>query len=571
MTDKSDIFQQLVLTLESSERQEMLRRLADDTERQISARATVAAEAEGLFVGQHQSPDTRLREESFIVRLWYIVCAFFSSSSATHIYSAHLVSELGRNLSRNYSEYINIHQKTYTSQFYRELLDLRKCQSFFSSLLSAYEDNKGDFYIILGTLLMKETSIALASSADPFTVPVDKAPPNEIRTSLLRGMDAALQGITEEERTRMYQAVQGIEWIRNFCELPLDRMILRFSAGPEGTQECMIESIGDETRTLVNTLSGGKRIPVLLMEAMHLFDAALRMGETRFDFEQDSEQFMTVSTGNLELVRQFKSRVPLADFVRFNMRDVSWEPFHAEGGEDWFLLFKNAWKKRFDEKMAAWNRLNRNAMLRAKMLRVLDLEELPTLLYHPWSGLWLPLEMRRETSIAFLKGLFRTVYPALILKPLKILLIEGDFYRRENLAEYTDSFNMLEHMQQFLETFETRLSPKGDIGESFALVQKECVASVKGKARLENLMLTVDSDADSIINRALGAFRSLDLLLGGILGLVRGGPYETLINVSAIQGKLNERFRKDLTTVRQLLQDSRDILEESGYLEKDRL
>ena len=60
------------------------------------------------------------------------------------------------------------------------------------------------------------------------------------------------------------------------------------------------------------------------------------------------------------------------------------------------------------------------------------------------------------------------------------------------------------------------------------------MATVKGKARLENMMLTTDSETETIIGKAVTAFTSMDLILGGILDVVRAG-YETLVNLASIQ------------------------------------
>jgi len=165
--------------------------------------------------------------------------------------------------------------------------------------------------------------------------------------------------------------------------------------------------------------------------------------------------------------------------------------------------------------------------------------------------------------------MFSTIYPLDMMKPLKILLIDGDFYRRENLVEYTDAFSTLEHMHQQLETFENRLSPKGDLGEGFILLHAEKGASVKAKARLENLMLNIDFEAEVIIGRAMTAFRSIDTILGGVLGVVRGGAYETLVNMASIQGKFNERYRRELDSVRSLIQGAAGFLSDAEVIEKE--
>ena len=130
---------------------------------------------------------------------------------------------------------------------------------------------------------------------------------------------------------------------------------------------------------------------------------------------------------------------------------------------------------------------------------------------------------------------------------------------------------MLEHFQRDIEAFENRLAPKGDIGEGFALIQKEKMATVKGKARLENMMLSTDSEVEAIIARSMAAFKSIDLILGGVIDLVRGGPYETLVNLAALQGKQNESFRKELIHTRHLIREASTILNDAEIIEKDSL
>lgn len=206
-------------------------------------------------------------------------------------------------------------------------------------------------------------------------------------------------------------------------------------------------------------------------------------------------------------------------------------------------------------------------MLEKRMLAMLGLPELPSIDNRPWEGMWLPLTLRRELAVCFLKGVFQKLYPTILMRPLKILLIEADFYRRENLVEFTDAFSTLEHQQQVLDDFETRLSPKGDLGEGFILVQREKTATVKGKARLENLMLTTDAEAEMIVGKVLSAMRSMDAIIDGILNVIRGGPYETLVNLASIQGKQNEKFRKELGSVRHRMQDIVSILEEIKQIE----
>jgi len=568
MTDNLTTFERLVKTLQSSERQELLRKLADITERRSeesqSRDRPVVISGEGDVV-----PEERFREQGFLVRLWFGICSLFSSSSPVQLYSLHLVESLGKKLSRSSGSYIDTRQRMYSSALYQELKRLRTIQNFFSGLLGSYEENKGGFFIILSSLMIKNTADSIAAAADPFAFPTDTRDQKDVRLTCIRAMDSVLNNIPSDDRARMYQAAQGIEWMRKFCAVSLERILLRFDSMSGIAQGCPIDSVTEEMKSLVNILSSARKIPVLMLEALFLFSEKEHVREHGFDLEKECSQFLKTASGHLVAISEFKSTIPLADFVRFSIHDVSWRPLVSESGEDWFMLFRNAWKKRFEQRWAVWSRAQRRAVLTGRMLDFLGMQDLPELAYHPWEGTWLQLTLRRELSLQFLKGFFSRIYPSQVMKPLKVILIEGDFYKRENLMEYTDAFSALEHEQSIIENFEARLSPKGDIGEGFDLVQREKMATVKGKSRLENMMLTTDSEVETIVGRAVSAFTSMDLILGGILDVVRGGPYETLINLASIQGKQNERFRRDLTMVRQLIREAFMILGEAEKIEKE--
>lgn len=568
MNENTELFERLVLSLESNERRDMLRKLAEITELS-EAEAAISTHSNSLPGEDRVSPQEQLLALPFVIRLWFAIFAFLSSSSPTRVYSEHLVRRLGRDLSRSSGNLINTEKRNYISDFYTLLVELKRTQAFFLRLLTAYENNKGGFYLILGSLLMKDSSDALAKAADPFSHPFQEDPKKDLRVSLMCGIEQTFSIITEAERGKMYQAAQAIEWLKYFCDISFDRMIMRFGLVSEKVNTCLIESIGEDIKLLANVLSSGKRIPVLLLESLFLFAEQNKLEDEKFEIEKECRGFVDAASRNLSVIRNFKNTVPITGFVRFTLRDVSWMPNLVEGGEDWFGFYRSAWKKQFEQRWDEWNHLHKKAMLEKRICDMLDIREMPSILHRPWEGMWLPLTLRRELSFAFLKGVFSKLYPTIIMKPLKILLIEGDFYRRENLMEFTDAFSTLEHQQQVIETFETRLSSKGDIGEGFELIQRDRIATVKGKARLDNLMLTTSSATEVIIGKAISAFRSMDAILEGVLNVVRGAAYETLVNMASIQGKQNIKYRKELTIVRQLMLDIVDILEQIEKLENE--
>ena len=570
MTEEMSTFERLVLTLASSERQELLNQIAESGEI-TRYESQLSAIPEHPVIDDGSLPQRTLSGESFFFRLWCKLRAFFTSTSVNLIYSGYLIKQLGKKIERTASPYVDIRRKFFTENFYTEIVKLKDMQAFFTSLLAAYENDKGGFYIILASLLMPDTYEQLATASDPFSVPWEQDSKSDIRLSMLRKMDSILSKVSEEERSTMYQSARSIEWIRFFCQLPLTKMLSRFAFQPGSNKTCMIDSLSSELVQLVDILSSAKNIPVLMLEALYLFSVQDEIEEKKFNFEKECRSFVSAATNHLSRIVQMKANIPFISLVRYTLRDISWQPSLKAEGEDWFALFRIAWKSRFEKRWSRWSRLHRKAMLERDICIFLGTTTIPTLAFRPWAGIWLVVSLYRELSLCFLKGVFTSCYPAEWLKPLKILLLEGEFYRRENLAEYTEAYSIMEHQQQIIEAFENRLSPKGDIGEGFTIVQRENIATVAGKTRIENLMLTINSEAEQIISMTVSAFRSIEQVLGGILSVDRGGPYETLINLASIQGKQNERYRKELEHIRQMVIDACRILSDAEELEKDSL
>ncbi|ULQ60501.1 DUF5312 domain-containing protein [Brucepastera parasyntrophica] len=568
MAGKMTTFEQLVRTLESAERQDMLRRLADITE--VRTEETNIAGPVKKHEGHADSEGKQdLVSEPLLVRIWYFITAFFSSITPEQKYSKHLIRMLGKRLAKTDGQYIDVQKRLYSSAFFQELYTLNKAHGFFCSLMKIFENDEGNFYIVLASLMMKKTTEAIAATADPFVEPYDRETDKDVRAILLRGMNTAFQSVPDEEKNQMQLAAQAIEWLRKFCNFQMNHLLSLFTEIPGYGRGCLIETATEEMKNLAEVLNGAGKVPILLLEALFLFSVQEDAVNERFDMEKECANFIQTAVEQLSAIRQFKLRIPLVDFVRYSSEDLDWHPRSLDKGSEWFKLFKNAWRSRFEEKWAEWNRLYKGTLIRKQICAFLGIQELPSLQYHPWEGLWIPLNLHNELPLLFLKGLFTTVYPSVMMKPLKILMIEGEFYKRENLIEYTEAFNTLEHQKQDIANFESRLSPKGDIGGGFFLAHKDHLATMKAKARLENLMLTTENEAEMIVTRVLTAFHTILAILAGILDYSHTSPYDHLINLSSIQGNMNERYRKDLASVRQLIQDTCNLIQEIQAISLD--
>ena len=147
--------------------------------------------------------------------------------------------------------------------------------------------------------------------------------------------------------------------------------------------------------------------------------------------------------------------------------------------------------------------------------------------------------------------------------------MEGNFYRRENLAEYTSAFTVLEKQQSCISTFESRLSPEGEIGAAFIQLKEKTMASLKSKNSLEALMKNIETEAKQIITSSQNAFKTLIALLNGFIDGNKNSVYAPLVNWSIIQGNDNVDFRMRVEGVKNFLQEVTSILTDADKIEGD--
>ena len=166
MAGKKDTFDELVKSLAVTERREMLDRLADLTEVE-SAIAEAVPDSSGKVletVSAEKAKKIRLSDETFFIRLWFRILAFFSSSSAEDKYNEFLVAELGRKLDKKYGTYVSIARRMYTDSMYQDFVFLETTRAFFLGYLNEYEKRQGDFYILLSTLIAPQSARAISTA-----------------------------------------------------------------------------------------------------------------------------------------------------------------------------------------------------------------------------------------------------------------------------------------------------------------------------------------------------------------------------------------------------------------------
>lgn len=560
-------FDQLVKSLSKEETQSLLESIQNSIEEFKSEAQPEEKDSLSERIIEHQHAG--ISSEPFLIRLWLSIRSFLRSIPLKVIYNEELLKRMAKSLKRSAGAYINIHQNVYTGVFYTELKKLRKTQLFFTSLLSAYDSGKGSFYMLVSSFVAPATYERLMKETNPFSIKIGSEVSSNIRTGFLRKIDSVFSNLTDDEKSEMYLCAQAIEWMKSFCSLALDRTLLRFNVISDSNASCQALTIQPEMEVLSSILYSKKNIPHNLLQALFLMHAQETIIDDDSRMVKEADEFIKDAIEALGAIRIFLKQVPLLDITRYIKKDINWMPYRLTGGEDWFIYFKQAWYDRFNQKWSTWSYEQKKFNIKVQMINLLKVGDLESMKFCPWRNLWVECKFKKELPFLFLKTFFYSFYNEKLSDTLKTILVEGNFYKHENLNEYTTSYNVLEHRKGEFEKFENRLSPTGDVGTAFAKIRAEKTATLKNKNQIEGLMHTVESEAKQLITSSIDALKSIELILTGILGGGKTSTYATITNWAVIAGVNNGLFREEVAAAKEQIHTSINLLSLAEKLEAE--
>ncbi len=133
---------------------------------------------------------------------------------------------------------------------------------------------------------------------------------------------------------------------------------------------------------------------------------------------------------------------------------------------------------------------------------------------------------------------------------------------KDNLIELTDSCAEMDHQQDAINKIKDQLAPDGEMDVLFNKLKYENLHTPRGKAKLDSLMKSLEADGALILSQWCSAARSLHMIVEGVVSGVRNSRYDTISNLSTIQGKQNAAYREKLLEIQTGISDSLSILKE---------
>ncbi len=562
MAALKDTFEKLVSQLSEAERLEMLekmRPLEGDPENRVLETAVNPDMGDDIIVLEEE-----LKGEPLLYRIFLWLRAMFTGETQEQLFNDDKVNSLAKKINRIYPGLVDAKNKLLLNVFYEKLLELSKAAEFFKPYIDSLYEDIGSFYVFLGSFIVPEVTQQMNEEVDPSTLPLSKEVTGELRSSLVRKMEAILKGIPSEKRAYLYACARGIEWFRQFSHLPFARILNAFSTGIEGVCVARFESISTEMNTFSRVLCNGQTLPEEGFESIYLSTSKkiIPADSEAKDDDGRIREFMDKANAFMSVIHMFINTVPLKYLNKVVFNNISWQPAELTGAEDWFVKYRENWKKLFDSKWNMWLREKKKNLLHTQLSANFGIGSFPQLPDRPWAKMWNgAVVFHFELTSGFLCWFFQNKFNE-VMSPLKTLLLEGVFINKENRAEFANAVNDIVQTSNVMSTFVEDMAPTGQNGIVFDTLEAQHLRSLQAQQKVDQIMLNAENIAQGVRNSFCTQSRLFINLLGGIIGEKKDTRYDGVSNIMSIKGNQNAKFREELKKSAEMFTAALDILKE---------
>lgn len=536
------VFDSLVRGMSSDERRELLFRIEQSVPG-VTEPLTEEPDVTAVDVEREYNKLTLLQ------RIIMFVKALFLGKDRESLVHEHLLRELGHELDARISKLVDVRNRVFLPQFYLALQELAQAVAVLREPISmVMGPQKASFMAYLCGFEVSYLQEEILDATDPEKVEGGNSEMSDkdIKYRVNQNLHRVLDSLPTDGRKRMYQNSRALHSLHALVRFPLSDVIDLFRPVPDGQPvRCSFEALERPIARLTGVMSSlSKPVPRELIEATFLFANQDRVGSAE-DLEVRLRVDLERANDALESIRQFNLNVPLFELTRYVTSDLDFLPETLDGGEDWFAQVRKFWEERVDREFRRFAYKRRRQLLITDAQDVCETSEIRSLRYYPsvdqdHSG-------RFSLSMGVLSSFLQNVFPGKINGPLKTLLIDGEFYKSENRADFTEAYNGILKAQDNIANLESRLRPPGDFAVSLDKLKGDSSGGViVRRKKREGVVEAIDREAERILSKAISDLRTLAEVLNGILYGEAGGRFDTLSNLSDLGGRRNQLFMRNL-------------------------
>ncbi|MDL2229349.1 DUF5312 domain-containing protein [Treponema sp. OttesenSCG-928-L16] len=489
-------------------------------------------------------------------RILLFLLGLFKSKSPLKVYEDSLVAHLGKTIDAAAPGVFDCKRGALLPEFQKELRKLKDGSRFFYNALDvSVNRDKGAFFTFLASLEMQDVHRRLVRETNPEEIA--KASPDasetELRQTAFTAMEEILMLITEDQRKIMYHNTRSLLCLKELSSFLFDRMLLAFKFDPStGAQSCPVGLIKDLLINLNNILYSLQIPPSMtLLESLFVFILQDHSGDASFDAEAEMRTLLSQAELSISSIRQFNKHIPLTLIIRCGTRGLSYVPKTITGGEDWFVVYREYWKRHIEDQFIEYMRVRRQKDLLNSFryfLKGTNLKMLDNVISDSNPD---GIPVRGSFALSFLLTFYSAVFMTDINKILRPILIDGEFYKRDNRLEFTEAYNDLIKLEDEIKKIEAAISSEGEYGKRYDQARSEISSLPVKRRKIQIIIDEASEDAQKIIAQARAAVKTMINILNGIIKREAGDKYDTLSNLASLSGKGNAFAEGILESVQQ--------------------
>ncbi len=552
-------FDKLVLELSDDERRKLLEK--------INASSTVTKSTVGL----REPEDTEaisLEEElegiGFFKRLILMLKSLFKGISLEEALLDDRLSRLKREIETNYPGLIDFKRKIFLPLFRNYIADLKVVADFFRSMLVfAFEKRRELFlaYMVNSELTGVHRTIKERLSPEKIKDEMFLDDKYEIKHEMEKRLKEIMESISPEEKKRVYRKIVFLYGLYRLSTMDFSEILNCFMSA-RGSGGCPFKSISSRLILLGEILFNFQGIPSAeLFQVLFIFGNQDMLSEKDANLGKEMNKFITNSLVMLEKIKNFTERIPLIQIIRYIKRDPQYIPAHREAIDDWFYNFKNFWDRWL---VASFRKFSLSEDRRSIVYTLTEYLEAPEINYlENYRG----EKFEFPITMGFLNTFVEYIFVKHMSRGLKILLVNGDFYKEANREIFTDSYNWLNNLDKTLEMFDSKLDKYGEIGKEIEKVESEIAPMRLKNKKIAIILSKADKEAEEIISKHIEHTTLMIKVLEGILYGEVGGEFDTISNFTEIGGRENQKIIKSWKNTLSLLDRAVILVKDSRNIE----
>lgn len=564
--DKDNVFDGLVKDLSSEERRKMIEKMEQNIH--------VSHEPMGNVVENElfQSIDDVYASLSWLDKLIIFIQSLFLAKERNELTKKHMVKGLSRQVETVSSEFFDVKHGAANGEFCRIIRDLYKsAEKLKAPLTVCFGVDKVKFYSLMGQLEFPAIYDELVEKIDPLKrgTLFPNMDSQAIRKAVSEDLESLLAMISRENRLRMMETTRVLNSLYQLSVFPYQQILSQFPDSPDGSiLAAGFSSIKEPLSELAVILKSFINPPgIKLLEAVFLLYYSSETEEGALSLEERVSRGIESCEVLFQKIREFNSRIPLSDLLRVMHEDPFYSIPNSGGGEDWFYHFRQYWVDRQTDLMHIFSREKKLEEFISELKRYWDLPSLEFIPdYTPDS---------KHSAFAWSLGVLNTFYNENYQKklyfPMKIILVDGNFYKKNNREDFEKTFQSLVKFGDRIKWFASKLVPEGEAGRQIRELSHEFRSNPE---ELDKQVLGVHNrlnrDAQIFLEDAIDTLVLMGKLMNGIV-MGNGGTYDTLANFSELGGRNNEDLRKSVAEAADDIHKINHSLQDIFNLEKEKM